>query len=270
MDPEIVPLPDIPVDLAAVDVMADGSWVGVGGSPSARDIWFGERRVLPDLTCLFPRVCALDRDTAVLVDARAQSGQANAWVLGADGSQSAAFEVGDAVESLACIHGRLVVTHFDEGLAHPLHGMVVFDRSGALQMHYRNDIAGACNIVDCYAVGDAGGDSVLLLIYPEFPLAEVDLSRRTQRVWPTPASVHGASAISAIGHTIFFHGSYADSTAVHAWRRGSREAVRIGSFTGSLRGLAAGWFLAHSDRHVARVRFEAPATGGRANQASSQ
>jgi hypothetical protein len=258
MDPEIEPLPDIPVDLTAVDVMADGSWVGVGGSPSARDIWFGGRRVRPDLECHFPLVCALDRDTAVLVDARAQSGQSNAWVLRADGSQSAAFEVGAAVQSLACVHGRLVVTHFDEGFGNHLHGMLVFDRSGALQIHYGRDIAGACDIVDCYAVGHAGGDSVLLLIYPDFPLAEVDLRRRTQRVWSTPESVHGASAISAIGQTIFFHGSYADSTAVHAWRRGSREAVRIASFAGSLRGLAAGWFLAHSDRHVARVRFETP------------
>src|SRR5688572_16510527 len=124
MDPEIEPLPDIPVDLAAVDVMADGSWVGVGGSPSARDIWFGGRRFRPDLDCLFPLVCALDRDTAVLVDARAQSGQSNAWVLRADGSQSAAFEVGAAVQSLTCVHGRLVVTHFDEGFGNHLHGML--------------------------------------------------------------------------------------------------------------------------------------------------
>lgn len=205
--------------------------------------------------------CALDRETAVLVDARAQSGQSNAWVLRADGTQSAEFQVGDAVEGLACVGGRLVVTHFDEGYGNRLHGMLLFDRAGSLQMHYSRDIAGACDIVDCYAVGTAGGDSVLLLIYPEFPLAEVDLNRRTQRVWSTPESVHGARAISAIGQTIFFHGSYADSTAVHAWRRGSREAVRIASFAPPLQGLAAGWFLARRDGQVARVRFEAPVFG---------
>lgn len=258
MDPEIEPLPDIPVNLNAVDVMADRWWVGVGGSPSARDVWFGGHRVPTALECRFPLVCALDRDTAVLVDARAHSGHPNAWVLRADGTQTAEFEVGDAVESLACVHGRLVVTHFDEGYGNRLHGMLVFDRSGSLQMHYSRDIAGACDIVDCYAVGNAGGDSVLLLIDPDFPLAEVDLSRRTQRVWSTPEAVQGARAISAIGQTIFFHGSYADSTAVHAWRRGSKEAVQIASFAAPLHGLAAGWFLTRSDGQVVRVRFEAP------------
>jgi hypothetical protein len=102
---------------------------------------------------------------------------------------------------------------------------------------------------------------VLLLIYPDFPLAEVDLSRRTQRVWSTPEAVHGARPISAIGRTIFFHGSHADWTAVHAWRRGSKEATRISSFAAPLNGLAAGWFLARSYGQVARVRFEAPGGG---------
>lgn len=261
IEPQIEVLSDVPRGLDAIDVMSDGSWIGVGGSRSAREVWFGGHAVVSTaLECHFPLLCALDRETAVLVDARTQAGRANAWVLRADGTQTAEFSVGDAVESLACVGGRLIVTHFDESFGNHLHGMLVFDRHGELQLHYGRDIAGACDIVDCYAVGQAGGNSVLLLIYPCFPVAEVDLGRRTQRVWPAPRAVHGAAAISAVGQTIFFHGSYTDRAAVHVWRRGAEEAVRVGSFEVPLRGLAAGWFLARIEGQVARVRFDVAAT----------
>jgi hypothetical protein len=258
MDPEIEVLPDIPTDLAAVDVMANGSWVGVGGSPEAREILFGGHVVRTLIECRFPLVCALDPGTAVLVDARAPAHRPNAWVVRIDGAQTAEFAVGDAVQSLASVRGSLVVTHFDEGFGNDLHGMLVFDRAGQLQLHYARDIAGACGIVDCYAVGPSGGNRILLLIYPDFPLAEVDVAARTQDVWPTPDVVHGAAAVSALGRTVYFHGSYTDRTAVHAWRRGDKDANRIASFQAPLRGLRGGWFLGSDNGQYVRVRFGTP------------
>jgi hypothetical protein len=255
MEPQIESLPDIPAGLAAIDVMADGSWVGVGGSPGAREILFGGHVVQTKIECRFPLVCALDPETAALVDACASASRPNAWVVRADGDQLAEFAVGDAVQSLASIRGRLVVTHFDEGLGNDLHGMLAFDRAGQLQLHYARDIAGACDIVDCYAMGPSGGDRALILIYPDFPLAEVDLATRTQQVWPTPKAVHGAAAVSALGPTVFFHGSYADRAAVHAWRRGDHDAERIGSLEGPVQGLSGGWFLQVKNGRYARVRF---------------
>ena len=87
----------------------------------------------------------------------------------------AEFAVGDAVQSRACVRGRLVVTHFDEGLGNDLHGMLVFDRAGQLHLHYARDIAGACDICDCYAVVPSGGGRVLLLVYP--------ISRSRKLIW---------------------------------------------------------------------------------------
>ena len=107
-------------------------------------------------------------------------------------------------------------------------------------------------------MGPSGGDRVLLLVYPDFPLAEVDLVARTQDVWPTPEAVHGASAVSALGRTVYFHGSYADPTAVYAWRRGDKNAQRIASCGAPLRGLENGWFLSNENGRYARVRFGMP------------
>jgi hypothetical protein len=161
---------------------------------------------------------------------------------------------------LTSVRGRLVVTHFDEGYGNDLHGMLVFDPKGELQLNYRRDIAGACEIVDCYAASPSGGDRILLLIYPEFVLAEVDVARRTQVVWSAPGAVHGAAAISACGRTVYFHAPYADRTAVYAWQRGEREASRIASFEGRLQGLGDGWFLTRQSGQFARVRFGTSST----------
>ena len=135
-DPHIELLPAIPADLEAIDVMPDGAWVGAGGLPAARDVWFGGHVVRTSVACTYPLVCALDHETAVLVDARARGDRPNAWVIGADGRVSAEFAVGDAVESLASLRGQLVVSHFDEGFGSRLHGMLIFDRYGALQFDY--------------------------------------------------------------------------------------------------------------------------------------
>jgi len=116
-------------------------------------------------------------------------------------------------------------------------------------------VAGALDIVDCYAVAAVGKASVLLSIYPDFPLAEVDLAGRSQHVWQTPEAVHGAGGVSADGPTVFFHSPYADKNGVYAWQRGERTASRVGTFDAPLKGLTGGWFLGRVGGIVARVRF---------------
>jgi hypothetical protein len=56
---------------------------------------------------------------------------------------------------------------------------------------------------------------------------------------------------------VYFHGSYVDRAAVHAWRRGDKDAQRIASFEGPLQGLGDGWFLHSENGRYARVRFDA-------------
>jgi hypothetical protein len=73
----------------------------------------------------------------------------------------------------------------------------VFDRSGALILDYKRDLFDSRAILGCYAVSTVGTSSVLLSIYPGYELVEVDVVRKTQRVWETPAALHGAAAISA-------------------------------------------------------------------------
>jgi len=247
-------LPAIPGDLAAVS-LTTGAWVGVGGTPRARELFFGSHRVRTSIACEFPLICALDAKTVALVDARTTAGRPNAWIVRSDGERVSEFHVGDAVQSLAAVGGRLVVTHFDEGYGNPLHGALAFDRTGKLLLDYRRDVAGALDIVDCYAVGPVGKESVLLLIYPDFQLAEVDLAGRSQHVWQTPETVHGAAAVSADGATVFFHRTYTDKTGVYAWQRGERTASRVGAFPAPLEGLPGGWFLGRVGGIVARVRF---------------
>ena len=254
-DAHIELLPAIPTDLEAVSLTTVGAWVGVGGTLQARELFFGDHRVRTSIACDFPLVCALDAETAALVDARTTPGRPNAWIIRADGERVSEFDVGDAVNSLAAVGERLVVTHFDEGYGNPLHGALVFDRMGKLLLDYRRDVAGALDIVDCYAVGPVGATSVLLNIYPDFPLAEVDLVSRSQQVWQVPEVVHGASAVSADGASVFFHRPYADKAGVYVWRRGERTASRVGEFHAPLEGLTGGWFLGRVGGKVARLRF---------------
>jgi hypothetical protein len=119
MEPEIVLLPQIPRELDALDVTPDGAWVGVSGPSDQRKILFGGHSVQSGIACKFPLICALDPETAALVDARTLKGVPNAWIVRASGEQLATFEVGDAVEGVAAVGGRLVVTHFDVGICEP-------------------------------------------------------------------------------------------------------------------------------------------------------
>lgn len=113
MEPEIEVLEDIPADLDFVDVMTNGSWVGVGGLPDAREVLFGRHVVRTGLACRFPLVCALDHETAVLVDARAPARRPNAWVVRADGVQMAEFaristkDSETAFMACSCLIGRV-------------------------------------------------------------------------------------------------------------------------------------------------------------------
>src|SRR5688572_10351947 len=264
-EPQVELLPGIPSDLDAVSLTSTGAWVGVGGRAAARELHFGGHRVRTSIACRSPLICALDSETAALVDGRTTQRRPNAWVVRADGERVGEFHAGDAVQSLAAIGGRLVVTHFDEGYGNPLHGALAFDPTGELLLDYERDVPGALTIVDCYAVASVGRDSVLLLIYPDFPLAEVDLAARRQRVWDTPEAVHGAAAVSAAGPTVFFHGPYRDKGGVYAWTRGATAAARVGEFAAPLKGLTGGWFLGRVGGQFARVRFAeaglaAPAT----------
>lgn len=257
IDPRIELLPAIPGDLDDVSLIGDRVWIGVTGTEPACQLDFGGHRVRTTIPCRFPLVCALDSETAALVDARSTPGRPNAFIIDAGGEQLAEFHVGDAVQSLVAIDGRLIVTHFDEGYGKPLHGMLVFDRAGNLELDYQ-DLSGAVDIVDCYAIGAVGGHSVLLFIYPNFPLVEVDLEARSQRVWQTPNAVHGAGAVAAEGQTIFFHGPYDDRNRAYVWMLGAVNAERVGSFTGPLKGLGGGRFLGRVGGQFARVRFAAP------------
>lgn len=96
---------------------------------------------------------------------------------------------------------------------------------------------------------------MLLNIYSDFPLAEVDLVGCSQQVWQTPEIVHGASALSADGASVFFHRPYEDKAGVYVWQREERTVSRIGEFHAPLEALAGGWFLGRVGGKVARLRF---------------
>lgn len=256
-------LTEIPIDLTEVALVTDGAWIGVRGDADARELVFGGRVVRTSIACAHPMICALDAQTAVLVDARVARQRPNAWVVRDDGERLAEFNVGDAVQQVIAVGGRLLVTHFDESWGAPRHGALVFSATGTLLFDYRWDVSDPVDLVDCYAAV-ASANLFLLLAYPDFPLVEVDLRSRSQRVWPTPDVVHGAAAISPDGDTVFFHQPYRDGSGVYVWERGASEAHRVAGFEPPLVGLPGGWFFGRVGDSFARVRFSTARPAGRA------
>lgn len=196
----------------------------------------------------FPIVRCVRPGLALLVDARAEAGRPNAWLLTGRGDAVRAFHVGDGVADVLVCGPLLVVTYFDEGIfgggALAGEGLAVFDQRGALRWGYRSRFAGSGPIIDdCYVACTDGRDRVWFSPYMAFPLVELRLSEGTQQVTRLPERLHGSHALTTDGTGFWFHAPYAEPDAILRWSPASGAVTACRAHAGRLRGLAGGRFL---------------------------
>ena len=231
--------------LKDLDIAPFGGWIGVIGRQS---LSFSGREVELPQPCMYPQVAATDSETAVVVDSRTRYLEKNAWVVTSSGEVKAQFYAGDAVQDLLATDTFIAVTYFDEsalGGEIESNGVNIFDLDGNLLFGYTSFFAGeAVDIADCYCACLAGKNRVLFSPYTEFPLVSLDVRMRTQKIWRIPENLAGSDALTTLGDKVYFHSPYSDEHGIYEWQFDSEVANKIGSYSGRLRGLSGGSFLA--------------------------
>ncbi|MEK6325202.1 MAG: hypothetical protein AABN33_26475 [Acidobacteriota bacterium] len=199
----------LPRPLYDLDLAPSGAWIGVTEQEGDHQSLSFSGRIIPlSQPCLFPRVRAIDGDTAVVVDARTRRQEKNAWVVTSSGEIKAHFYAGDAVQDVLVSSEFIVVTYFDESALTSSgiegNGVAVFNSAGEFLFGYK-DLFGekAVDVADCYAACWNVRNCVLFYPYTEFPLVSLDLHARMQRVCETPVEVTGSGAITGNGTLSF-------------------------------------------------------------------
>lgn len=194
----------------------------------------------------FPMVRRFPDGGALVVDSRTLDG-ANAWLFEPSGLLSSEFHIGDGVQDLLVSEDCIVATYFDEGIfgapGPNNDGLAVFGRDGALQWGFHGSVGPPVDISDCYCAAWHDDHTVAFLPYPGFDLVLLDLRSTTHDVFRTPKAVAGAGSVSTHGKTAWFHGPY-HSRALLKWTLGAETMEPAGEYSGPLRGLSRGRFLA--------------------------
>jgi hypothetical protein len=249
-------LGNLPGDLYDLDIAPSGQWIGVTEFGESQSLSFAGKTVALPEQIRFPKVAAIDDETALVVNSRAYQDK-NAWIITSAGEIKANFFAGDAIQSILASERFLVVTYFDESALTSLgiegNGVTVFDLDGNFGFGYK-EVFGeeAVDIADCYCACWAEENRMLFFPYTDFPLVSFDLESKTQEVWETPGEVVGSNGLTMIGRTVYFHSPYNDEQGIYEWQIGDDVAALIGKHAGSLadanaghlRGLRRGRFLA--------------------------
>lgn len=240
-------LADLPAPLADLDLTPSGKWIGVTEPGNAQSLIFPARSIALSEEIGFPKVRAIDDDTAVIVNSRAWT-KNNGQIVSSSG-KTHSFYAGDAIQDVLASHEFIVITYFDESALTSSgiegNGVAVFNTAGDFLFGYR-DLFGdeAVAIADCYAACWAADSRILFFAYTDFPLVSVDLKNKTQEIWETPDAVVGCGAISSFDDRVFFHRPYRDEGSIFEWKIGDESAQNIGACSKHLRGLNGGNFLA--------------------------
>jgi hypothetical protein len=131
---------NLPGDLYDLDIAPSGTWIGVTKFGERQRVSFGGTLVALPEPVRFPHVAAIDGETALVVDRRAQQ-RKNAWIITSSGDVRANFFAGDAIRNVLASHSRLVVTYFDESAPTSEgvegNGVAVFDPEGGYSFGYK-------------------------------------------------------------------------------------------------------------------------------------
>jgi hypothetical protein len=235
--------------LAGVDLTPSGGWVAVSAYGPEQFVYFNGFRLPVPVPCRFPIVRAISDNQLILADSRAPRPQKNAWIIHAEQGVTSHFRAGDAIADIIPFETSSAITYFDEafGSGEALDGMVVFDFTGRQRFHF--------SAVDCYCACALSRSRLLALFYPDFPIVLFDLTTDHETRWRAPAQLAGASAITAAGDIAFFHGTYHDHRIVQRWRIGATDVEAVGEYSGPLRGIRDGRFIATGEAGYTIVSF---------------
>ena len=245
-------LRNLSLPLLDVDLMGGGRWVALVGDARDQLLAFNEKVIrLPRFvnSCLVRAVGT----RALVVERRPRRGDtANAWIISADGKVRGSFLVGEGVADGFVTGSYIVIAYHEDGyyssfdVSHE--GLAVFDLSGRYLYGYNSAIADhAGDVTDCYCACRISLDGIAFLREPVFHLVELDVSRRTQTVTPTPDAMHQALALTELDGVYFVHCPHTASGAIFRFSKESREVSQVGAYSKELRGLGRGRFLAKDE-----------------------
>lgn len=243
-------------DFPAIDVDKYGNFVAFDGKNSVNSngttLFLSEK-----IKIKFPLVQMLDNGSFLLVDMRSVSN--NAFIFNADGVLENAFFVGDAVEDLAFIDEKLIVSYFDEGVfGNPpsTEGLAIFDRAGNVLFGVNSSLVEEY-ICDCYALCKSGENAVYFFAYTEFELVKLSLKNFKMERIKVPEILSGASAMVFNKDTVLFFNPYEYKNSLFRYHLYSKQTEKLGKVDFSiLKGLENGQFLAIKDDFYYVIRFE--------------
>jgi len=232
-----------PSELADADIAVSGEHTQLRRGPGGQLAVIQEHHA-ESLPVEFPfaKVRTLRPGLALVVAPRCEHGQPNAYVVAVPGGLLRAFHIGDAVQDVLVCGGLLVVTYFDEGVFGSgtlgPEGLAVFDLEGHLQWGYRTQFGSAgVDISDCYCACTDGAQRVWFHPYTKFPVVELDVATRRQRVLQVPKFLRGSTGLTTDGRVFVFHSPNAAKSELVRWAPGEAHAMPAGRETSHLRGL---------------------------------
>jgi len=241
-------LDNAPKEVFDLDIAPSGNWIATTEVGKSQHLSFGGKQIALSQNIRFPMVRALGEDLALIVDSRAGK-KPNGWIIDSSGEVIRNFYAGDAIEDVLVSDRYIVISYFDESACSSSgiegNGVAVFDEQGNYLFGYR-EIFGdqAVNVYDCYCTCWTQENWVLFFPYMEFPLVSFDLENKSQQIYSVPDELRGSNAISCKDNTVFFHSPYDDENGIYRWTLNEGNATRIGGYSGRLRGLTSGRFLA--------------------------
>lgn len=203
------------------------------------------------LNITYPLIRRLDKARTLLVDCRTRKDKPNAWIIDENGIVQTTFLAGDGVEDVVVLNSKIVISYFDEGVFSGVgpsdQGVVVFDFEGNILFGYRDKYGHQVDIADCYCLSAKTHNTVLFLMYPDFPLVELSLDGYEHTVRNIPEKLHGASSLTSIRDDVFFHSPYDDDNMIFKWSMSGGGIEKIGEYSGRLRGLQRARFLSKGE-----------------------
>jgi len=235
--------------LLDVDVLASGDWAGVFLERERLFVRTAAVKQLIPQTVRFPMIRCISPGRVVLANTRSREPRSNAWIIDLRSDEVIDFVASDAIADILANRESILVTYFDEGVYSgsdlSREGVNVFDHQGRHRAGYRTTLGDkSVDVGDCYAACWVSERRITFFPYTDFPLVTWDLETLEQEVVPTPARLHGSSAISMSSDGFRFFSPYKEKATILAWKPGSKASV-VGTHAGRWRGLRGGRFLSH-------------------------
>ncbi|MGI8542549.1 MAG: hypothetical protein ACR2MD_03635 [Aridibacter sp.] len=251
-----------------IDITQSNSWIGVSGYSeklNSRDIFehffgshihFGNKSLDLPTDIRFPIVRGIDENTALVLGGNKQYDEAdkiNAWIINSEGKVKTEFSTDSAIENVVITKDFIVIGYFDEAACYG-EGLEIYNFEGKFLFGYEEFFGkDAVSISDCYATALVEENRIIFCPYTVFPLVLLDIETRTQKVFETPMSAHGFSAISKLDEKVYFHHRYDSEIegtdfGIYEWEIGSESVQKIGEYKGHfVRGLPNGQFFSMTD-----------------------